>query len=342
MRHLKTTIHPGFRRAFASMFFWFVFVAGPPLASADLGRPVPDEGPTQVYVVLFVVDVNNIDSANQEFEANVFAHVRWTDSRLAHDGPTPVSRPWSDVWHPRIQVVNQQKLWPTFPEIVEIAPDGTVVYRQRVWGSFSQPQEVHDFPFDTQTFNIQLVSAGYTPDEVVLLPEPGSTSEMNSELSVPDWRILEWKVETGPFEVAPGARAVPGFGFSFKAKRQIGYFIVKVIIPLIFIVAMSWIVFWLDPKESGTRISVSITAMLTLIAYRFAVGTSLPKVSYLTRLDNFILLSTVLIFATLIEAVTTATFAKEEKLSRARVINRWSRFLFPAVFLLVATQFLIF
>jgi hypothetical protein len=342
MRRLKTTIHPRFRSTFASMFVWFVFMAGPSLASADLGRPVTDEGPTQVYVVLFVVDLNNIDSANQEFEANVFAHIRWTDSRLTHDGPNPVSRPWSEVWHPRIQVINQQKLWPTFPEIVEITPDGTVVYRQRVWGSFSQPQDVHDFPFDTQTFNIQLVSVGYTPDEVVLLPEPGSTSGMNSELSVPDWKILEWKVETGPFEVAPGARAVPGFGFSFKAERQSGYFIVKVIIPLIFIVAMSWIVFWLDPKESGTRISVSITAMLTLIAYRFAVGTSLPKVSYLTRLDNFILLSTVLIFATLIEAVTTATFAKEEKLSRARAINRWSRFLFPAVFLLVAAQFLLF
>ena len=58
---------------------------------------------------------------------------------------------------------------------------------------------------------------------------------------------------------------------TFEARRYPGYFISKVILPLIFIVAMSWVVFWIDP-ESGTRVSVSVTAMLTLIAYRFAVG----------------------------------------------------------------------
>jgi hypothetical protein len=178
---------------------------------------------------------------------------------------------------------------------------------------------------------------------VEFLPDPDLESGVAPDLSVPDWRILEWKTETGPFVVAPGARAVSGFGLSFVAKRESGYFIVKVIIPLIFIVAMSWIVFWLDPKEdSGSRISVSITAMLTLIAYRFAIGASLPKVSYLTRLDNFILLSTVLIFATLILAVITSRLAKAEKLPKARLLNRWSRILFPAVFILTAAQFLVF
>jgi len=323
------------------MFFWFVFVASPSLVSADLSRPAPDEGPTRVCMAVFVVDVNEIDSASQDFEANVYAQIRWKDPRLAHNGPNPVSRPRTEVWHPRIQVINQQKLWPTFSQVVEITPDGTVLYRQRVWGSFSQPLEVRDFPFDTQTFHIQLVSVGYTPDEVELVSDPDSGSGIAPELSVPDWKILEWKVESAPFRIAPGARAVPGFGFSFKAKRQTGYFIVKVIIPLIFIVAMSWIVFWLDPKESS-RISVSITAMLTLIAYRFAIGTSLPRVSYLTRLDHFILLSTVLIFATLIEAVITSRLVKAEKLPKAKAMDRWSRFLFPAVFLLVASRFLIF
>jgi len=55
-------------------------------------------------------------------------------------------------------------------------------------------------------------------------------------------------------------KAISGFALSFEARREIGYFIVKVIIPLIFIVAMSWVVFWIDPMESGTQISVAITS----------------------------------------------------------------------------------
>jgi hypothetical protein len=38
------------------------------------------------------------------------------------------------------------------------------------------------------------------------------------------------------------------------------------------------------------------TSMLTLIAYRFAVDSQLPALPYMTRLDAFILTSTLLVF----------------------------------------------
>ena len=105
---------------------------------------------------------------------------------------------------------------------------------------------------------------------------------------------------------------------------------------------MSWVVFWIDPKESGTQISVAITTMLTLIAYRFTVGADLPKVSYLTRIDYFILAATFLVFASLIEAVVTSAYARVGKLNRARVIDRWARILFPTIFILMAFESLFF
>ena len=104
---------------------------------------------------------------------------------------------------------------------------------------------------------------------------------------------------------------------------------------------MSWIVFWIDPKESDSQISVAITAMLTLIAYRFAVGSDLPKVSYLPRLDYFILGSTILVFASLLEVVITSSYARTGRLERARAIDRWSSWLFPAIFLLFSVQALL-
>ena len=65
------------------------------------------------------------------------------------------------------------------------------------------------------------------------------------------------------------------------------------------IVFMSWVVFWLGPQHVGPRLSVSVTSMLTLVAYRFLLGQSLPPVSYLTRLDYFLLGATVLVFIAL-------------------------------------------
>lgn len=121
----------------------------------------------------------------------------------------------------------------------------------------------------------------------------------------------------------------------------LSYYIGKVIIPLVLIVAMSWIVFWLDPKETGTSISVGITAMLTLIAYRFAVGTDLPKVEYMTRLDLFILGSSILVFASLIQVVVTSSLAKSNRLFEARKIDVWCRGLFPVVFVLITLETLL-
>jgi hypothetical protein len=179
------------------------------------------------------------------------------------------------------------------------------------------------------------------PDEVELLPDPDSPGGIAQNLSVADWDILGWRVESAPFVPVQGDEAVPGISLTFEAERKAGYFIVKVIIPLILIVFMSWIVFWIDPKESGSQISVAITAMLTLIAYRFAVGADLPKVSYLTRLDYFILGATILVFASLIEVVVTSSYARTGRLERARVIDRWSSWLFPAIFILFSIQALL-
>jgi len=262
--------------------------------------------------------------------------------RLAHHGPNKTSRPLNDVWNPRIKFVNQQKIWPTFSEIVEIFPDGEIVYKQRVWGTFSQPLELKNFPFDRQTFTIQLASVGYSPQEIELVNDSSSQTGIASRFSLIDWDILDWNLTFESFKPGLGKEEIAGAKFSIKAQRQYGFFIIKVILPLFLIVMMSWVVFWIDPKESGIQINVAITTMLTLIAYRFAVGADLPKVSYLTRIDYFILAATLLVFASLIEVVVTSTYARVGNLYRARKIDRWARILFPTTFILMALESLIF
>jgi hypothetical protein len=308
-------------------------------ALADSGRPGRDGGPTEVELEIFLIDVDEVDGASQSFEANMGYMLRWKDPRLAHEGMDGRSRPLSEIWHPRLQLINQQRVWKSFPDVVEIAPSGDVTYRQRVWGSFSQPLHLREFPFDRQVFEILLVAAGYTSEQVALVVDPDS--RISRRFSLPDWNVIDWKIESGSIETVPAGKQIAVVTFSFEATRRAGYFIGKVIVPLFLIVAMSWVVFWIDPRESGTQISVAITAMLTLIAYRFAVGTQLPPVEYMTGLDLFILGSSILVFASLIQVVVTASLAKSDKFLKARRIDFWCRWLFPVVFVLIALESLL-
>ena len=74
--------------------------------------------------------------------------------------------------------------------------------------------------------------------------------------------------------------------------------------------------------------------MLTLIAYRFAIDSQLPRLPYMTLLDAFILTSTVLVFFSLIEVLITTILETNQKRKLAKKIDRYCRAIFPAIFVI--------
>jgi cadmium resistance protein CadD (predicted permease) len=131
-----------------------------------------------------------------------------------------------------------------------------------------------------------------------------------------------------------------GYAFEFTASRNVQHYILKVILPLVLIVMMSWSVFWTEPANSNTQFSVAVTSMLTLIAYRFAVDSQLPRLAYMTRLDVFFLISTLLVFFSLIEVLVTTVLDSNGQTARAKKLDRYCRVIVPAIF--VAASIAIF
>ena len=59
-----------------------------------------------------------------------------------------------------------------------------------------------------------------------------------------------------PYRVTPGIE-LAGYAFEFTAARRAIHFIIKVILPLILIVAMSWAVFWIEPNDANTQMAIA-------------------------------------------------------------------------------------
>ena len=136
----------------------------------ELERPTVWGEPTEVQVAIYVIDVDEVNSADQSFAASVYFEARWKNPLLEHVGPGPKLRSLTDVWNPRLTIIGQQMMWRSYPDSVEIRPDGTVVYRQKIWGRFSQPLSLQDFPFDQQELSIHIVAAGLLQDDVKMVP----------------------------------------------------------------------------------------------------------------------------------------------------------------------------
>ena len=294
--------------------------------------------PDQVFFIVYVMDVTEINVQQQSFGVNMAVRLRWKDERLAHSDPASRTMLLEDVWNPMLLVANQQdRIWTSLPDMVEVEPDGTVRYLQRYVGPIAQPLRLSKFPQDSHRFTVQFVSAGHRLQDLTFTPDTADRSSrmigggMAEKLSLPDWRILDFAAETRAL-VLTADLEVPGFTFTFTAQRYFRYYLWQMIVPQILIVMMSWGAFWINPSMASTQIGLATSSMLTLIAHRFLLATQLPKLPYLTRLDYFIMLNTLLVFAVLVEVFVTSSLAQGGRTELGLKVDRWCRFMFPVIF----------
>lgn len=192
--------------------------------------------------------------------------------------------PLEQVWHPRAGIANETaSVIRKSPKSVEVEADGTLVYRHIYGGAFTQSLHLQSFPFDRQTFLIELVAVRCQPNEVRFVPDQTwiqngfrQAAGMAPSITLPDWTIKRWETTPLTDPLAPGLE-YSGYAFEFTATRDVAHYIWKVILPLILIVIMSFAVFWIEPVHASSQISISMTSMLTLIAFRFAVDSQLPR-----------------------------------------------------------------
>jgi len=341
-------------------YFWLVLIISficlitlllPPVISAQevvsseelpTSRPDPEGVPTKVSVAVYVINIESVSGPDQSFTANIALSATWQDPRLAckpgQDPDLIRSFKLDQVWHPTLYIVNQRRVFKQGKDLITVDCEGKAEYSQMFYGDFLTLADIKDFPFDKRPLNIEVLSTDYTPEEVELNIDEEFTGRGDT-FSIADWYIDETPTTKSTEYILRSQieeRLLPQVVFSYNADRNTGYYLWKVIAPMFLIVFMSWTVFWIPPDQIGPQIGLSVTSMLTLIAYRFALSNITPHVDYLTRFDKFSFASTLLIFFALIESVTTSSLSLKGRYELAERIDSYSRIIFPAAFVIVA------
>ncbi len=153
------------------------------------------------------------------------------------------------------------------------------------------------FPFDTQPLEINIISglkinAGNEITQIYSTPNLFKNIKNFKENNF----LEEWKVQN--FEIKNNLINIDNSNYdslkiSINIKRNSNYYIFKIIIPVLLILLVAWSVLWIPPKEEWveSRLTTSIVALLSLIAYNFVFLDDIPKLDILTSLDLFVLLS---------------------------------------------------
>lgn len=306
------------------IFFMFSDVQG----SQEKFDP-PSES-VEVKVGAYLVDLTKIDGPEQMFNADVLVRIRWVDPRLADANGETRTMGLDDIWNPRMAIANFRDVKKLLPRVVEVSPQGEVLYRQRLVGDFTSRFDLRDFPMDSQILSVHVVAQGYTPEQVAFVSDASFTGRAD-ELTIPDWSIGEVSLENQAYKV-PHMGEISGAAMKFQATRNSIYYLATIFASAVIIVCMAWMVFWMPPEATNPRVSISVTSMLTLIAHRFVVGSELPHLSYLTQMDYFLLGSTFMVLLGLIGVVTVARVTLRGNPELGVRLNGRFRWIYPIIF----------
>lgn len=279
-------------------------------SSEDLTR-LPPGRPVKVTLSVELLQVSRIEDHEEEFDVEFDLFLRWKDPRLAFDargeGRDKRIVPAEDIWTPIADLMDDLAVDVQDGRAAHILPDGTVLWRRFYRGTVSSNFDLHEFPFDTPRLEVRLQANSANTEEVLFVAGDcqvcGQTGS-NAHRAVPHgWKLTRVSSDVSEMNYPRLGEAFSRLVLHIDLRRNPHYYWWAIVLPLLPIVATSWSVFWMDPREFNSQASVGMTAMLTVVAYRISIDSNLPLLSYMTRMDYFLLLCQVWVFAAFLTSV---------------------------------------
>lgn len=304
----------------------------------DLRTPPNPDAPTQVRTSMFVEDLRNLDAVAASFRFRGIVTISWCDPRLAFDpareglatkiffGPdaaAEIQRIFTAQGFP----VNQVDEPRATERVLSIRSDGTVTSKLNVTLQLQANYDLRRFPFDRQQLQLVVESFLWHAGLVEFVPDESMTGFTES-FDIPEWTIEGVRSDVSTVDVIRSSEPFSRITLTIDVKRKSGFYIWKVLLPLLVIVALSWSIFWMVDEKFGIRVRTSATGILTVVAYQFVAGQNLPRVGYLTLIDKVMVISFLLLAVTVIESYIVSRFPEDER-DKALRVDRTARWLFP-------------
>lgn len=319
------------------LFSWSLFrprPAAPLRVDIEDAAPVSASapGPERITVGFYLNRIYDIDMVKNQYMADFYIWFRWSPPRK--DAPPFEFANARDVRRNEVSFDNQA------------SRDHYRAYR--VIGNFRADLHFRNYPFDRQVLAIELEDSVSSLDKITYLPDSHSSFAPMTTISewVPRRLVLKRDAHLYSSDFGePGSRRTAHeysrLSLAVHVERQVLPYLLKTFFPLLIILVVASLIFFISPRHSEIRAVTSVTALLTEIALQVATSSSLPNIDYATTMDLFFLAGYVLILLVNIQMVLT-THLVGRRPELADRINRWSRtYFFPvALFALAGIRLL--
>lgn len=272
-----------------------------------------ENGSANIRVRVHVMNIYNIDTVQQCFNAKIWVQFKWSVQSSYDD--INITEPGNTAWYPQFEVLNNIGKVTTDIKMNKVSrgPQTTDLYcRTIIQGTFAEHFELQQFPIDSEMLHVRLVfwqspfsarrhwptkndlpvEIDY-PKRIAFYQLPGKNILYMEAFTQRDtWKLdpeVSIRRSKTPAERNDDGVRFPCLDICTKVNRRVGFYIYNVMVPVFILVTMSFISFVIDIHNLTERLTITLTLMLTLVALKFVVTQYLPTTSYLTYMDKYIL-----------------------------------------------------
>ncbi|XP_067665507.1 neuronal acetylcholine receptor subunit alpha-10-like [Haliotis asinina] len=248
-------------------------------------RPIcGTDAPIEVKIGIAIRQVIELDEPKQILTLNAWLRLNWYDCQLKwnateYGGISSLSLPYNTVWTPDITLYDNaaEELVGLKDYRPVINSDGSASYNFPTIITSLCKVDVTYFPFDTQTCALKFGSWAYHGLQINSTNR-SSAGDMSSFKVNTEWDLIGVPVKRHVVHYACCPEPYPDVTFYVKLRRKPLFYMLNLLFPCILITTVALLGFLLPP-DSGEKVSLEITVLLSLAVFLLVVSETLPPTS---------------------------------------------------------------
>ncbi|EDQ84226.1 uncharacterized protein MONBRDRAFT_39352 [Monosiga brevicollis MX1] len=303
--------------------------------------PKVDGKPVEVQAKVGIISFGRVDTVSQSAYVRFFFDLHWIDPSMIGADPANVP-PY--LWRPDAYVFNATGDYnKTVHPATLLDPErGLMLQALEFEATFDNPMDLRDFPFDSDAATIHVIAVEEQSAEDYVL-RPWSEGEANAtKLFFDPEFVAEWTIRGHSIDgyELMGGNSIPysHMLIHLHLQRRSSFYLWKLVLPLFLSTVFCFSSFFFEPDNLSDRNATSLTMFLATAALLFVIGSLLPKTSFLTRIDKFVIVSLLVQFVVAVLSWVIAGGFGDIASHRVDNIDRYGLIFLPT-FYFMATLF---
>ncbi|KAH8393045.1 hypothetical protein KR215_000715 [Drosophila sulfurigaster] len=251
-----------------------------------LERPVLNESdPLQLSFGLTLMQIIDVDEKNQLLVTNVWLKLEWNDMNLRwntsdYGGVKDLRIPPHRIWKPDVLMYNSadEGFDGTYQTNVVVRNNGSCLYVPPGIFKSTCKIDITWFPFDDQRCEMKFGSWTYDGFQLDLQLQDETGGDISSYVLNGEWELLGVPGKRNEIYYNCCPEPYIDITFAIIIRRRTLYYFFNLIIPCVLIASMALLGFTLPP-DSGEKLSLGVTILLSLTVFLNMVAETMPATS---------------------------------------------------------------